>query len=159
MWSIFEKVPCGAEKKQKDGSCFQVHSLSWCLSIDYLVFCRLLESSKFFMGIFNFLFKSLLKESFLGLISSAFSALDSWTLAWHLAMDICILLHQSLDKRSMMTGAIQPFGHQSMPVQASSPLLPLVYSGVILHLRFKSSGISATASPKDTQADVRCQSD
>ncbi|KAL6051668.1 hypothetical protein STEG23_011433 [Scotinomys teguina] len=32
MWSILEKVPCGAEK-QKDGSCFRIHSANLCLFI------------------------------------------------------------------------------------------------------------------------------
>ncbi|KAL6058359.1 hypothetical protein STEG23_024198, partial [Scotinomys teguina] len=36
MWSIFEKVPWGAEKKQKDGSCFHIHSVSLCLFISEL---------------------------------------------------------------------------------------------------------------------------
>ncbi|KAL6093095.1 hypothetical protein STEG23_019398, partial [Scotinomys teguina] len=29
----FEKVPWGAEKKQKDGSCFRIHSVSLCLIV------------------------------------------------------------------------------------------------------------------------------
>ncbi|KAL6036526.1 hypothetical protein STEG23_003914 [Scotinomys teguina] len=32
----FEKVPWGAEKKQKDGSCFRIHSVSLCLFIGEL---------------------------------------------------------------------------------------------------------------------------
>ncbi|KAL6065227.1 hypothetical protein STEG23_027856 [Scotinomys teguina] len=33
MWSILEKVPWGAEKKQKDGPCFCIHSVNLCLFI------------------------------------------------------------------------------------------------------------------------------
>ncbi|KAL6048962.1 hypothetical protein STEG23_028086 [Scotinomys teguina] len=36
MWSILEKVLWGAEKKQKDGSCFRIHSVSLCLFIGEL---------------------------------------------------------------------------------------------------------------------------
>ncbi|KAL6030115.1 hypothetical protein STEG23_025919 [Scotinomys teguina] len=35
MWSILEKVPCGAEKKQKDESCFHIHSVNLCLFIGW----------------------------------------------------------------------------------------------------------------------------
>ncbi|KAL6054958.1 hypothetical protein STEG23_030485, partial [Scotinomys teguina] len=35
MWSILEKVPWGAEKKQKDGSCFHIHSVNLCLFIGW----------------------------------------------------------------------------------------------------------------------------
>ncbi|KAL6088969.1 hypothetical protein STEG23_021126, partial [Scotinomys teguina] len=33
MWSILEKVPWGAEKKQKDGPIFRIHSVNLCLFI------------------------------------------------------------------------------------------------------------------------------
>ncbi|KAL6086332.1 hypothetical protein STEG23_037644, partial [Scotinomys teguina] len=33
LWSILEKVPWGAEKKQKDGPCFHIHSVNLCLFI------------------------------------------------------------------------------------------------------------------------------
>ncbi|KAL6056131.1 hypothetical protein STEG23_003069 [Scotinomys teguina] len=33
MWSILEKVPWVAEKKQKDGPCFHIHSVNLCLFI------------------------------------------------------------------------------------------------------------------------------
>ncbi|KAL6082071.1 hypothetical protein STEG23_003125, partial [Scotinomys teguina] len=33
MWSILEKVPWGAEKKQKDGRCFHICSVNLCLFI------------------------------------------------------------------------------------------------------------------------------
>ncbi|KAL6088400.1 hypothetical protein STEG23_019143 [Scotinomys teguina] len=36
MWSISEKVPWGVEKKQKDGSCFHIHSINLCLVIGEL---------------------------------------------------------------------------------------------------------------------------
>ncbi|KAL6087449.1 hypothetical protein STEG23_020961 [Scotinomys teguina] len=36
MWSILEKVPRGAEKKQKDGPCFRIHSVNLCLFIGFL---------------------------------------------------------------------------------------------------------------------------
>ncbi|KAL6086478.1 hypothetical protein STEG23_033768 [Scotinomys teguina] len=34
MWSVLEKVPWGTEKKQKDGSCFCIHSVILCLFIE-----------------------------------------------------------------------------------------------------------------------------
>ncbi|KAL6030263.1 hypothetical protein STEG23_031660 [Scotinomys teguina] len=43
MWSILEKVPWGAEKKQKDGSCFHIHSVNLCLFIGKIFFNDFVE--------------------------------------------------------------------------------------------------------------------